>query len=127
MKYLVMLLALLATAGAGAQQPSEDDVGAVSAIFQCLAEGLPENWGRAHVLVTLPEAGAENGNVRYLVAPEGLPDKIDAFAPCDPAVPARILIKLRETLPAERRGWTGAQVEFVRAGSSFRITYDYPK
>jgi hypothetical protein len=127
MKYLAMLLALLASAGAWSQQPSEDDVGAVSAMFQCLAEGLPENWGRAHVLVTLPEPGAGTGNVRYLVAPEGSPDKIDAFAPCDPAVPARIMIKLRETLPADRQGWIGAQVEFVRTGSSFRITYDYPK
>src|SRR5688500_6299279 len=127
MKYLVMLLALVASAGLHAQQPSEDDVGAVSAIFQCLAEGLPDNWGRAHVLVTLAEPGAWTGKVRYLVAPEGSPDKIDPLRPCDPAVPARILIKLRETLPQERQGWTGAQVEFVRANSSFRITYDYPK
>ena len=127
MKHLVMIIALLASAGAWAQQPTEDDIGAISAMFQCLAEGLPENWGRAHVLVTLPEPGALNGNVRYLTAPQGALDKIDPFSPCDPAVPARIMIKLRETLPADKQGWTGAQVEFTRESSTFRITYDYPK
>ena len=127
MKYLLILLALLAPAGAWAQPATEDEIGAMSAMFRCLAEGLPDNWGRAHVIVTLPEPGATTGNVRFMFSPEGAPDKIDPFAPCDPAVPAQIMMELRETLSAERKPWIGAQVEFVRAGASFRITYDYPK
>jgi hypothetical protein len=122
-----MIVALLAAGSAAAQQASEDEVGAVSAIFRCLAAGLPENWGRAHVLMTLPTPGATEGNIRYMVAPEGAPDKLDAFAPCDPSVPARIFLELRNTLPADRQGWTGAQLELVRTGGTFRITYDYPK
>ncbi|HYG54158.1 MAG TPA: hypothetical protein VD965_02555 [Burkholderiales bacterium] len=127
MRHLVMIVALLAATAAGAQQASEDEAGAVSAIFRCLAAGLPDNWGRAHVLMTLPSPGATEGNVRYLVAPDGAPDKLDPFSPCDPAVPARILLELRKTLPTEKQNWTGAQVELVRQGSTFRITYDYPK
>ena len=122
-----MLLALAAAAGAQAQEPTADDVAAIQSIYGCLAEGLPQGWGRAHVLVTLPESGAMNGNVRYMMSPEGAPDKIEPFAPCDPAVPAQILLKLRDTLPAERQRWIGAQVELIRANGSFRITYDYPK
>ena len=122
-----MILALLAAGGAAAQQASDDEKGAVGAIYRCLATGLPENWGRAHVLLTLPAPNAEEGNVRYMVAPEGAPDKLDPFVPCDPAVPPRILAELRKSLPPERQGWTGAQVELVRSNGTFRITYDYPK
>jgi hypothetical protein len=120
-----MLLALLACAGARAQQANEDEVAAVTVIYRCLIEGLPADWGKAHVLVTLPEPGAMEGNVRYMASPESAPDKIDPFAPCDPAVPARVMIKLRETLTPEKQRWTGAQLELVRATGSFRITYDY--
>ena len=122
-----MIFALLAAGVAAAQQANEDEVGAVGAIYRCLAQGLPENWGRAHVLVTLPAPGADEGNVKYFSAPEGSPDKLDPFVPCDPAVPGQIMLELRKTLPAERQGWTGAQLELVRNSGTFRITYDYPK
>src|SRR5689334_9072059 len=106
MRYLVMLLAALACASAQAQQANEDEVAAVTVIYRCLAEGLPADWGKAHVLMTLPEPGAMEGNVRYMASKEGAPDKIDPFTPCDPSAPARVLLKLRETLSPEKQRWT---------------------
>ncbi len=129
MKHIVMilglLLGLLAAAASWAQEPSPDEIGALNEVYGCLSQGLPENWGRAHVLMTLSEPGANTGNVRYMVAPLGEPDKIEPFLPCDPALPARILITLREYQAPDRRGWIGLQLEFQRSGG-FRLNYEYP-
>ena len=125
MKHLVIALGLLASATAYAQEPSPDEIGALNEVFGCLSQGLPENWGRAHVLITLSEPGANTGNVRYMFAPLGAPDKVEPFMPCDGALPARILITLRDYQPVERRGWTGMQIEFQKSGG-FRLNYEYP-
>ena len=126
MRHLAIIAGLFAAQAALAQQPSEDEIGALNEIFACLAPGLPENWGRAHVVMTLSAPGSGSGNIKYMVAPLGAPDKIEPFEPCDHELPARILIRLRDYQPRERSGWTAMQLEFMKSGN-FRINYEYPK
>jgi hypothetical protein len=128
MKHLVTILALLVAGAAAAeqQQVSEDEANAVSAIFTCLSAGLPNDWARARMIVELEQPGATTGNVRYLVSREGAGDKSEDLVPCDAAMPARMLIELRQSQAPDRRGWKGAQLEVLRNGA-FRLNYDYPK
>ena len=109
-----------------AQEANQNEMQAVSEIAQCLAQGLPENWVSAHMLVQLPGPGESTGGVRYLVARSDAEDKLEPFTPCDTDLPADILVGLRGAQPAERRDWTSARLVIERDGS-FRLNYDFPR
>jgi hypothetical protein len=122
------LAAFIAAAcgAASAQQADPSEMDAITQIAQCMAEGLPDNWVAAHMIVELSRPGGSTGGVRYLVARKDAEDKLEPFTPCDTDKPANILVALRDTQPEERRGWTGARLVVERDGT-FRLNYDFPR
>ena len=123
---LIILLAAIAPARALAQQATSAEVDTMTAIAECLAEGLPADWRQAHMIVELAEPGASSGNVQYLVSRGEIKDKLEPFTPCDVRKPARALIDMRQSQPSERRGWTTARV-VLNPDGSFELNYDFPK
>jgi hypothetical protein len=113
----------LAPLGAAAQGASAAQTKTVSTIAECLAVGLPEQWKRLQMIIDLPEPLSDVGSVQYLVT---LPnDRIDSFKPCDPGLPPRRLIGLRDDQPEKERGWTKA-ILTMQPDASFTLKYEYP-
>jgi hypothetical protein len=109
------------------QQASSAETRAVAAIGQCLLEGLPEGWKQAHVIVELPQPGADTGDVRYLVALEDSPaEELEPFTPCNAKEPARRLMDARSALPSPRRDWTTLKLVLNNDGK-FSLSYVYLK
>jgi hypothetical protein len=117
--------ALLPFHAALAQQANATQMEAITEIFRCLAQGLPEDWASAHMVVDLERPGDATGKVRYLVFRKDAKDKPEFFTPCDTDGPPKALIALREHEPAARRGWTTARLVLERDGT-FRLNYDFP-
>ena len=118
-----MILVALLPSFAAAQSASSAETQAVAGIAECLVQGAPEGWQRLYMVVELPEAGAQSGEVRYLAEREG--DRF-AYQPCDIRRPARLLLDTREAQPPERSGWTGARL-ILQSDGKFQLNYDYPK
>jgi hypothetical protein len=108
-----------------AQEANTTQMEVISEIFRCMAQGLPEDWASAHMIVDLATPGDSTGKVRYLVFRKDAADKPESFTPCDTDGPPTALIGLREQEPVERRGWTTARLVLERDGS-FRLNYDFP-
>jgi hypothetical protein len=126
-----LLLAFVATTllpvrAAWAQEANQNEMQAITQIAQCMAEGLPDDWVAAHMLVELSAPGDNTGGVRYLAARKDAEDKLEPFTPCDTDKPAKILVGLRDLQPPERRGWISARLVVERDGS-FRVNYEFPK
>jgi hypothetical protein len=122
---LILALCLaLAPLAAAAQKASSAQIEAVSAVGNCVATGLPEQWKRLQVIVTLPQPMAETGGVLYLVTM--LDDRVQPFPPCDPRLPPIKLIELREHQAEGERGWIKATLT-MRPDASFDLKYEYPE
>ena len=122
---LILALSLAAAPlAAGAQQASSAQIETVSTVANCLATGLPEQWRRLQVIITLTQPMAETGGVLYLVTTAD--DRIQPFPPCDPRLPPVKLIDLREHQPENERGWIRATLT-MRPDASFDLKYDYPE
>jgi hypothetical protein len=118
--------ALLPFHAALAQEANATQMEAITEIFRCMAQGLPQDWASAHMIVDLGDPGDATGKVRYLVFRKDAEDKPEFFTPCDDTDgPPKALIALREQEPVERRGWTTARLVFERDGT-FRLNYDFP-
>jgi hypothetical protein len=127
MRYLLLAAAaLLPFDPAIAQEANQNEAQAVTEIARCMAQGLPENWVSAQMVVELAQPGESTGAVRYLFARKEAEDRLEPFTPCDTDLPAAILVGLRGVQPAERQGWTSARLVLERDGS-FRLNYDFPK
>jgi hypothetical protein len=124
--FLLAAAALLAFHPAMAQEANQNEAQAVTEIAKCMAQGLPENWVSAQMMVELKKPGESTGAVQYLVARKDAEDKLEPFTPCDTDLPASILIGLRGVQPADRRGWTTARLVVTRDGN-FKLNYDFPK
>jgi hypothetical protein len=124
-----MLLLAIATTTAPAivfgQTASKAEAEVAQEIAKCMLATAPNDWQKLFMIVELPEAGAPSGRVRYMVTRDFAPDPA-AYTPCDPQVPAKLLMDARESQAAERRGWTGARLIISRDGR-FDLNYDYPK
>jgi hypothetical protein len=118
-------VALLRFQAGLAQEANAPQLEAISEIARCLAQGLPEDWASAHMIVDLEHPGDSTGKVRYLVMRKDAEDKPESFTPCDTDGPPKALIALREQEAAERRGWTTARLVLERDGT-FRLNYDFP-
>ena len=108
-----------------AQEANSTQMETITEIFRCMAQGLPQGWASAHMIVELAHPGDSTGKVRYLVFRKDAADKPESFAPCDTDAPPTALIGLRKLEPAERQGWTTARLVLERDGS-FRLNYDFP-
>ena len=127
MRYLlVAAAALLPFHPVLAQEANQNEMQAITEIAQCMAQGLPDNWVSAQMVVELARPGESTGAVRYLFARKETEDRLEPFTPCDTDLPASILVGLRGVQSAERRGWTSARLVVERDGS-FRLNYDFPK
>jgi hypothetical protein len=128
MRYFVLAAAaaLLPFHHGFAQEANRDEMQAVTEITQCMAQGLPDNWVSAQMIVDLEGPGESTGAVRFLVARKDAEDKLEPFTPCDTDRPAQILVGLRGVQPADRRGWTSARLVVTREGD-FKLNYDFPK
>jgi hypothetical protein len=127
MRYLLLAAAaLLPFQPVLAQEANQNEMQAVSEIAQCMAQGLPDNWASAQMIVDLARPGESTGAVRYLVARKDAEDKLEPFRPCDTDLPATILVGLRGLQPVDRRGWTSARLVVTRDGN-FKLNYDFPK
>ena len=124
MNRLILALCLaLAPLAAAAQQASKAVIEAVSAVGNCLATGLPAEWKRLQVVITLSQPMADTGGVLYLVT---LPDdRVQPFPPCDPRLPPVRLIDLREHQPEKERGWIKSTLT-MQPDASFDLKYEYP-
>lgn len=109
-----------------AQEANLSQTEAINEIARCIAQGLPEDWVNAHMIVDLERPGASTGKVRYLVFRKDAEDKPESFTPCDTDGPPTILIGLRRMEPEARQGWTTARLVVQRDGN-FRLNYDFPK
>ena len=122
---LILALCLaLAPLAAAAQKASSAQIEAVSAVGNCVATGLPEQWKRLQVIVTLSQPMADTGGVLYLVTL--LDDRVQPFPPCDPRLPPVKLIELREHQAESERGWIKATLT-MRPDASFDLKYEYPE
>ena len=124
--FLLAAAALLPFHPVAAQEANQNEARAVTEIARCMAQGLPENWVSAQMVVELAHPGESTGAVRYLVARKDAEEKLEPFTPCDTDLPASILVGLRGVQPAERQGWTSARLVVARDGS-FRLNYEFPK
>jgi hypothetical protein len=124
--FLLAVAALLPFHPVIAQEANQNEAQAVTEIARCMAQGLPENWVSAQMVVELARAGESTGAVRYLVARKDAEDKPEPFTPCDTDRPAQILVGLRGVQPVDRRGWTSARLVVTRDGN-FKLNYDFPK
>jgi hypothetical protein len=120
------LIIICAAGAASGQEAKPNEMQAVTEIAQCMVEGLPDDWVTAHMIVELANAGASTGGVRYLVGRKDAQDQLEPFTPCDTEAPAKALIGLRDSQPADRRGWSSARLVVERDGK-FRLNYDFPK
>jgi hypothetical protein len=121
----MLLLALSPAPGFG-QTANKVESQVAQEIAQCMVEGPPPDWTRLYMIIELPEPNAASGRTRYMADRDFSPDPV-AYKPCDSAKPARLLMDARESLPAERRGWTGARFVIHRDTGRFDISYDYPR
>ena len=64
---LFALCLALAPLAAAAQKAAAAQTDAVSAVAECLAVGLPEEWKRLQVIIELKKPFADTGGVLYLV------------------------------------------------------------
>lgn len=125
-----LLLAAVAAAlvpfhAARAQEANATQMETITEIFRCMAQGLPQDFESAHMIVDLALPGDTTGKVRYLFFRKDAADKPEAFTPCDTDGPPKALIALRDREPAERRGWTTARLVLEHDGN-FRLNYDFP-
>jgi hypothetical protein len=127
MRHLLIAFLCLGLSGrAAAQEASIEETRAVTAIVECLVEGVPDDWARVRMLVELEKPGADTGSVVYQVARADAPEEFKEFEPCDVRKPARLLLEARNSQSPERRGWNGARLLLQRDGK-FGLSYDYPK
>jgi hypothetical protein len=126
---IMLLLAAAPASGFGQTAPpptaSKAESQVAQEIAQCMLQTAPTDWQRLFMIVELPEPGAPSGRVRYMATRDFAPDPVP-FTPCDPQLPAKLLMESRENLAAERRGWTGARLTIQRDGR-FDLNYDYPR
>ena len=125
---IMLLLAISITAAPAigfGQTASKAESQVAQDIAKCMVETAPNDWRKLFMIIELPEAGAPSGRVRYMVTRDFAPDPV-AYTPCDPQLPAKLLMEARESQPAERRGWTGARF-IVSSDGRFDLNYDYPK
>ena len=120
-----VVAALVPFHAALAQEANATQMETISEIFGCMAQGLPQDWASAHMIVDLERAGDSTGKVRYVAFRKDAADKPEFFTPCDTDGPPKALMALREQEPVERRGWTTARLVFERDGN-FRLNYDFP-
>jgi hypothetical protein len=119
---LLLCLALIPLA-ASAQKATSAQTDTVTAVAECLATGLPAKWKLLQVIVDLSQPFADTGGVLYMVT---LPDdRIEPFPPCDPGLPPRRLLALRDLQPEKDRGWV-KQILTMRPDASFDLKYEYP-
>jgi len=117
--------ALLRFQAALAQEANANQMQVINEIAGCMAQGLPQDWASAHMIVDLAQPGDTTGKVRYLVFRKDAADKPESFTPCNTDGPPKALIALRDQEPAERRSWTTARLVVERDGT-FRLNYDFP-
>src|SRR5262249_48307334 len=100
-----------------AQEANATQMEIINEIAGCMAQGLPQDWASAHMIVDLAQPGDTTGKVRYVVFRKDAADKPESFTPCDTDRPPKALIALRDHEPAERRGWTTARLVLERDGN----------
>lgn len=110
---------------AWAQEANSTQMETITEIFRCMAQGLPQDFESAHMIVELEHPGDSTGKVRYLFFRKDAADNPESFTPCDTDGPPKALIALRDQEPGERRGWTTARLVLERDGN-FRLNYDFP-
>ena len=118
---------------AGAQQGASAEVDsagvkAIEAIFACVAQGLPEGWRRAWVIVSELSGGDKERTFegRFFVSLEAKGEKRWDFVPCNAREVAERVYGLNDFLELEKRQWKVATLLFTHDGK-FELKYDYTK
>src|SRR3954465_7336524 len=109
MRHALIMLLLAALPATGFSQPAPTAESEVAQeIAKCMVQTAPNDWQRLFMIVELPEAGAPSGRVRYMARGDFPPEPVP-YTPCDPQLPAKLLMDSPESQSAEPRGWTGAR------------------
>lgn len=97
-------------------------------IFNCLAEGLPENWQKTWFTIDeldRTEMGSvRNYEAKFFFATDANDTKGKPLKPCGPERVLQGVGALNDYLPESQRRWTGAIFSFTRDGK-FEAKYDY--
>lgn len=103
-------------------------VKAIEEIFACVAQGLPDGWRRAWVVVTeLSGSGKERTfEGRFQVSLESAGEKRWNFVPCNARDVAERVYGLNDFLEPEKRQWKAATLLFTPDGK-FELKYDYAR
>lgn len=101
---------------------------AVEEIFACVAQGLPEGWQRAWVVVTELAGDLKERRFEGLfqVSLEASGDKRWDYVPCNSRQVAESVYQLNDFLEPEKRRWKTATLLFLREGR-FELKYDYSR
>ena len=67
--------ALLRFQAGYAQEANANQMQVINEIAGCMAQGLPQDWATAHMIVELAHPGDSTGKVRYLVFRKDAADK----------------------------------------------------
>jgi len=126
MRRWLIMTCLAAALPALAQQASGDQNRMINEIAQCLQAGLPQDWAAAEVQVELKEPGATTGDVTYVMRRALAGGEFQIFRPCDPQLPARLLLDVREQQSATQRNWNRARL-VIRNDGTYDLTFDYPQ
>jgi len=113
--------------GAAAEADSAG-VKSIEAIFACVAQGLPEGWQRAWVVVTEMSGSAKERTFegRFTLSLETAGDKRWDFVPCNARSVAEGVYGLNDFLEPEKRNWKVATLLFTPNGR-FELKYDYTR
>lgn len=103
-------------------------VKAVEEIFACVAQGLPEGWQRAWVIVTELSGNSQERTFegRFQVSLESAGEKRWDFVPCNTRSVAEGVYGLNDFLEPAKRQWKVATLLFIHDGK-FELKYDYPR
>jgi len=114
--------------GASAAEADSAGVKAIEAIFACVAQGLPDGWRRAWVIVTELSEGAKERTFegRFRVSLESAGEKRWDFVPCNARDVAERVYGLNDFLAPEKRQWKSATLLFMHEGK-FELKYDYTR
>jgi hypothetical protein len=103
--------------------PPKLDARTVEQIFSCLAPGLPQDWKKAWIVVSAPEAGAP---AKFLVTSTFRDEDAESFVPCNAQELARRVAGLSDALVPDQRRWSSARL-LIDSEGQYQLTYDYAR
>ena len=106
--------------------PVPIDPKVIESIFFCLSPGLPQDWKRAWIEITVQDGGKDrNSKFRVSDIRDGS-DQGEPLVPCNAGALTDSIVGLNDRLPPDRRAWTRALL-VIDSDGEYELSYEYPK